>query len=192
MQTLSQKAHLSTKRIAPLLVFRGFVYLAVSFLLFSNLQSRWGSFDYTSSLHPDNFNNSFTGLDALRQQSIMLGPLSCILGFALLGIVGTKVYTFIVSKLKGLNAVDIVLLSVMLLLGIVWLRIMLLAATHERASFFMSSVWYKGLLPAFWQFGSVLGIGVVALVAPMLGRRLRHCTNPNRALSRRDSSLRSE
>jgi hypothetical protein len=173
MQTLPQKANLSTKRIAPLLVFRGFVYLAVPLLILSNLQSRWGSFDYTSSLHPNNFNNSFTGLDALRQQSIMLCPFSCIVGFALLGIVAMKGSAFRVSKLKGLNAIDILLLVIMLLLGIVWLRIMLLAASHEKASFFVSSVWYKDLLPAFWQFACVLGISVVAIVGLVIGAKLK-------------------
>ncbi|HEX8218546.1 MAG TPA: hypothetical protein VF914_04935 [Chloroflexia bacterium] len=128
--------------------------LVAAAIFLASLFPQWGFYDYTSSLHPNSRNHPFTGLDAVRQQS-MLECLSC-LGIVVL-FFGWLSFRDLAARREGVATSkgwgwDFVLLGIIGACTVGWLRILSFALTHDRDRFWVSSLWYRDLLPGFWVF----------------------------------------
>lgn len=140
-------------------------------IFLASLFPQWGLYDYTSSLSANGSNRPFTGLDAVRQQS-MLECISC-LGFLVLFFTWLCFRDLAVKRgpiptPKGWGW-DLVLLGILGSCSVAWVRILTLALTHDRDRFFVSSIWYTDdFSTGFWVFPAavVLAIGVRFLPLP--------------------------
>jgi hypothetical protein len=133
------------------------------------LMFQWGRYHYTSSLHPNESNVPFMGLDAMRQQS----------GYGFFFCFGVVLLVFAWTIVAGARGKpdrispdgywNIALLTVAICICLTWLRVLQLALSGERDRFFVSSIWYqKDLLPAFWVVPVTLLLAlVIGLFKPL-------------------------
>ncbi len=168
-QELVIEANVGTSR---LLRVRSFVAAAI---LLVSLLPKWGSYDYTSSLHPNSRGHMFTGLDAVRQQ-LIVGCLAC-MGFTMLFMCWLLARKVIAKRApvfaKSGWGWDFVLLGIFSGCTIAWLRVLTLVLAQERDRFLFSSIWYKDLSSAFWLFPVALLLALGVRFIPLSRKRTR-------------------
>ena len=114
------------------------------------LLPRWGTFDVSSSLHPDTSGNDFTGLDALRHQACTALPLMCLAIALVLGTATLLEKRANSGKHVSIDGWDKILLAVFAALSIMWVKVFVLTVMNWRDRIFVNSIWYQTLTAAFW------------------------------------------